>query len=92
MARSAKSKAQGSIKQTALDSPLHAQLQELRTANESNESTKNNGTSDPSKPLLPKSRRRSSISVAVADHPTIVELVVCIAGIYISLYDPTVLF
>lgn len=44
-----------------------------------------NGTSDLSKPLIKRARRRSSISVAVADHPSIVELIICVAGIYTSL-------
>lgn len=44
-----------------------------------------NGTSDLSKPLIKRARRRSSISVAVADHPSVVELIICIAGIYTSL-------
>jgi len=44
-----------------------------------------NGTSDLSKPLIKRARRRSSISVAVADHPGVVELIICVAGIYTSL-------
>ncbi|EGX51615.1 hypothetical protein AOL_s00054g314 [Orbilia oligospora ATCC 24927] len=70
------------------DIALHKlETQELRTPTKSQPSSPispPNGVSDLSKPLVQRPRRRSIVSQEIATHPTVVELVICVAGIYMS--------
>ncbi|KAF3937060.1 hypothetical protein ABW19_dt0201508 [Dactylella cylindrospora] len=60
------------------------QTQELRSPTKSQPASPTNGVTDRSKPLIQRPRRASFVSEEIATHPTVVELVVCVAGIYIS--------
>ncbi|KAK6333611.1 UDP-galactose transporter [Orbilia blumenaviensis] len=70
------------------DIALHKlETQELRTPTKSQPSSPispSNGVSDKSKPLVQRPRRRSIVSQEISSHPTVVELVICVAGIYTS--------
>ncbi|KAK6534190.1 UDP-galactose transporter [Arthrobotrys megalospora] len=70
------------------DIALHKlETQELRTPTKSQPSSPispSNGVADKAKPLIQRPRRRSFVSQEIATHPTVVELVICVAGIYIS--------
>ncbi|EWC43449.1 hypothetical protein DRE_07590 [Drechslerella stenobrocha 248] len=70
------------------DIALHtADTQALRSPSKSQPSSPtfpSNGASDMSKPPVQRPRRRSIVSEEIATHPAVVELVICVAGIYIS--------
>ncbi|KAF3930983.1 hypothetical protein ABW20_dc0100283 [Dactylellina cionopaga] len=70
------------------DIALHkVETQELRSPTKSQPSSPvspPNGVSDLSKTLIKRPRRVSFVSEEIATHPTAVELVICVAGIYIS--------
>ncbi|KAK6331133.1 UDP-galactose transporter [Orbilia brochopaga] len=58
-----------------------AETQALRSPTKSTPSSPINGVADQVKP---RQRRRSFVSEEISSHPTVVELVICVAGIYIS--------
>ncbi|KAK6356941.1 UDP-galactose transporter [Orbilia javanica] len=70
------------------DIALHKlETQELRSPTKSQPSSPvspSNGVADKSRPLVQRPRRRSFVSEEIATHPTVVELVICVAGIYMS--------
>ncbi|KAK6523258.1 UDP-galactose transporter [Orbilia ellipsospora] len=73
------------------DIALHkVETQELRSPTKSQPSSPTfpssptNGVVGGVKPLVQRPRRRSFISEEISTHPTAVELVICVAGIYIS--------